>query len=190
MRRNSQASQLKLLVRGAACVLAFASAAAGAAPYDMSVLRIDVPDGFAGPVTQHPDATSTVTGFVKNYPKDTRGTLLQITTYDVGTSLKSMSESARISTTDTYLDQMLAGVARKRMAFKASPPAHIRIGGMAASRESWTGSAQGQGMAGTMYCVIVGGVVVFFHTQDFVDAPAGNREQALRAIETVAFRRK
>ena len=170
--------------------LALAPAIAVATPYDMKMLRIDLPDGFEGPVIQHPDARSTATAFVKRYPGDTRGTLLMITIYDSGGQLKSMPEATRTSTTDTYLGQMMDGVARKRTAFKSSSPTHLRIGGVLASRESWNGMAQGRSISGTMYCAIVGDQVVVFHTQDFDDAPPANRAQAVRAIESVAFTAK
>ncbi|HTA66383.1 MAG TPA: hypothetical protein VK753_12855 [Xanthomonadaceae bacterium] len=178
------------LIRNAVFALALLPATALAAPYFMGVVQIAVPAGFEGPVTQQPDSKSTVSTFVKRYPHDTRGTLLEITTYEVGAQLKSMPESMRTSTTDAYLKQMLDGVAKKRDSFKTSPTAHIRMSGVLASREAWSGVVQGQNMSGTMYCAILGGVVVFFHTQDFDDAPADNRAQAVRAIESVAFKRE
>src|SRR5580658_2743893 len=122
------------LFRNAFCALALLPTATLAAPYGMGVVQIDVPAGFEGPVTQQPDSKSWVAGFVKQYPDDTRGTLLEITTYDVGDQLKSMPESLRVSTTDSYLKQMLGGVARKRTSFKSSPPTHIQLGGVPASR--------------------------------------------------------
>lgn len=175
------------MVHLGALALALAPALAMATPYDMKMVRIDVPDGFEGPVIQHPDARSTATAFVKRYPGDTRGTLLMITIYDSGDQPRSTTEAARASATDTYLGQMIDSVANKRTGFRASPPTHLRIGGVPASRESWTGVVQGRNIAGTVYCAIVGNQVVVFHTQDFDDAPPVNRTQAVRAIESVAF---
>jgi hypothetical protein len=45
-------------------------------------------------------------------------------------------------------------------------------------------------MSGVMYCVIVGDRVVIFHTQDFSDAPPGNRKAALEAIDSVSFAKR
>ena len=39
-----------------------------------------------------------------------------------------------------------------------------------------------------MYCVVIGTVVVSFHTQDLEGAPPENRAAAVQAFESVAVR--
>ena len=162
---------------------------ANAIPYDSGIVHMEIPAGFEGPVTQQPTMEATVGAFVKHYPSDTRGTLIEITTYEFGAKLRSMPDSERIPTMDRYLEQFLGGVERKRTAFTSTSPVHVTIGGLSASRATWNGVAQGQNMSGVMYCVIVGGVVVVFHTQDFDDAPPENRAAAIRSIESAVFGR-
>lgn len=157
-----------------------------ATTYQSNGIRISIPEGFEGPISGTEQGASVV-AFVKKYPGDTRGTLLQITTYDFGQALAGMPEDARQDATDKYLAQFLGGVGHARQSFRIINQGHILIDGIKASRAEWSGQAKGQSMSGVMYCVIVGTRVVALHTQDFEDAPAANRKAVLESIKSVSF---
>lgn len=159
---------------------------ASAADYQDHQIRLSIPDGFEGPISRA-EQGATVVALVKNYPGDTRGTLLQITTYDVGQALAGMPEDARQDATDKYLAQFLGGVEHARQSFRIVSQSHVLLDGIKASRAEWSGEAKGQAMSGVMYCVIVGTRVVAFHTQDFQAAPPANRQAALASIRAVSF---
>lgn len=164
------------------------SGPAAAAVYEDELLRLEVPPGFEGPVRESPGPGASAVGYVKRYSAGERGTLLQITKYDFGTALQGMPEDQRGETADFYLKQFLDGIGRRRTSFMSTVPTRVTLGRIAASRAEWTGIAQGQPMSGVMYCVVVGTVVVSFHTQDFRDAPAENRTMVLRSFEGVTFK--
>jgi len=46
----------------------------------------------------------------------------------------------------------------------------------------------GKRASGVMYCVVIGTVVVSFHTQDIEGAPPENRAAAVKTFESVAVR--
>lgn len=162
------------------------SLTASAATYQDNGIRLSIPDGFEGPVS-HTEQAAAVVAFVKKYPGDARGTLLQVSIYDVGEALAGMPEDARQEATDTYLAQFLSGVEHARQSFRIVNQSHVTLDGIKASRAEWSGDAKGQAMSGVMYCVIVGTRVVAFHTQDFQSAPPANRQAALASIKAVSF---
>lgn len=162
---------------------------ASSSTYEDAGIRVSIPQGFEGPVSRN-EQNATVAAFVKKYPDGVRGTLLQITTYDFGQALVGMPEDARQEGTDRYLAQFLGGVERIRQSFKIVSQGPVLLDGIKASRAVWEGDAKGRPMSGVMYCVIVGTRVVVFHTQDFLDAPPGNRKAALESIESVTLPKK
>ena len=66
--------------------------------------------------------------------------------------------------------------------------AGIELDEIPASRSQWSGTAQGQAMSGVMYCVVVGTVVVSFHTQDTEEGQPNDRNAAIAAFEGVRFK--
>ena len=161
---------------------------ASADQYRDELLVLEVPEGFEGPVEGSPDPQAKTVAYSKPYATAGGGTLLQITEYDMGDALRGMPEEGRGATADYYLAQFLGGVERRRTNFAATAPQRIELGGLPAARVTWTGEAGGQRASGVMYCVVIGTVVVSFHTQDIDGAPPQNRAAAVRAFETVAVR--
>jgi hypothetical protein len=179
---------MKGLATFSLALLLASGGSAEAAVYQDELLTLEVPPGFEGPVREAPGPGASAVAYVKRYSASDRGTLLQITKYDFGTALQGMPEDRRGETADFYLKQFLDGIARRRTSFMSAEPTRVSLGRIAASRAEWTGIAQGQPMSGVMYCVVVGTVVVSFHTQDFRDAPAENRALVVRSFEAVTFK--
>jgi hypothetical protein len=153
--------------------------------YTDQLITIDIPEGFEGPIQESPGPNAKVVGYTKPYQDRDGGTLLQITEYDMGESLRGMPEDARGETADYYLLQFLSGVERRRTNFVAAQPERIMLGGIPGARAKWTGDFAGQQTSGVMYCVVIGTVVVSFHTQDLDGAPQENRAAATKAFEGV-----
>ena len=168
-------------------VLLIASAVS-AEQYRDGVVVLEVPEGFEGPVEGSPDPQAKVVAYTKPYTAANGGTLFQISEYDMGDALRGMPENERGEAAAYYLAQFLGGVERRRTNFSATAPQRIELGGLPGARVTWTGEAAGQRASGVMYCVVIGTVVVSFHTQDIEGAPPGNRAAAVRAFESVAVR--
>ena len=151
--------------------------------YSNDVIELTVPDGFEGPTTGSPGPGATVAGYVKPYSGRSGGTLLQVSTYDFRSALEGMPEAERGNASEYYLLQFLGGVERRRTSFSASRPERISLGGLPASKISWTGRANGLQTSGVMFCVVIGTTVVSLHTQDIDGAPAANRAAAIASIE-------
>jgi hypothetical protein len=154
--------------------------------YKDEVIILDVPDGFEGPIQQSPGPQAKVVGYAKPYQNKSGSTLFQITEYEMGQALREMPEDQRGETADFYLQQFLGGVQRRRANFAAGKAERIVLGGVPGARVRWTGDADGQRTSGIMYCVVIGTVVVSFHTQDIDGAPPENRAAATKAFESVA----
>ena len=172
----------------AALTLMLAVATGAAASYEDDVVRMSVPAQFEGPTTAEPGHGAKVVAFVAKHPAESRGTLLQVSTYDFGAALAGMPEDMRQEGTDGYLKQFLGGIERRRQHFSIVKQEPVVLSGIKASRAEWTGQVEGQPMSGVMYCVIVGTRVVSFHTQDFDDAPRENMNAAIQAITTVVLK--
>lgn len=154
--------------------------------YKDQLITLDVPEGFEGPIRDSSAAPqAVVVAYSKPYQNGDGGTLFQITEYDMGEGLRDMPESARGETAEFYLLEFLGGVERRRTNFVATKPERIELAGIPGARVSWTGEAAGQQMSGVMYCVVIGTVVVSFHTQDLGGAPRENRVAAMMAFEGV-----
>jgi len=155
--------------------------------YQTSLLRLEVPTGFEGPVAGDLGPSASSVAFRRNYPSGPAGTLLQVTTYDFQDALAKMPESQRGQAGDFYLRQFMQGVERKRTSFQSTLPSRVMLGGFPAARATWSGDLGAESMTGVMYCVVVGPMIVVFHTQDKISAPPENRDAALKAIESVTF---
>lgn len=161
---------------------------APAETFSNEVLTFSVPDGFVGPTTGAPGLGANVTAYTKPYSGTPGGTLLQISTYDFRSALEGMPEEERGNASEYYLGQFLGGVERKRTSFSASRPERLSLGGLTASRVTWTGRFNGLSTSGVMYCLIIGTTVVSLHTQDIDGAPTGNRSAAIAAFEGLIVR--
>lgn len=163
---------------------------ASAGTFSNELLTLSVPDGFEGPTTGTPGPGAKVTAYTKPYSGTSGGTLLQISTYDFRSALEGMPEEERGNASDYYVGQFLGGVERKRTSFSATRPERISLGGLPASRATWTGRFNGMATSGVMYCLIVGTTVVSLHTQDIDGAPPSNRSAAIAAIEGLIVRNR
>lgn len=151
------------------------------------LVQLPIPPGFEGPYTTQPGPGSSTSAYLRKIPGQSRGTLLQVTTYEFGSKLAGIPKEELGNGAENYLLQFLAGVQRRRTSFRADKPTRIQLGGLPAARIEWAGTSEGYPMTGVMYCVIVGTVVVSLHTQGFEDSPASDRAAAVRAIEAVTF---
>ena len=182
------AAQRKRLAAVLSILFVFASNVF-AEQYKDKVIILDVPEGFEGPIEGSPGPQAKTVAYTRAYENEDGGTLFQITEYDMGEALLGMPEDKRGETADYYLGQFLGGVERRRANFAAAAPERIVLGGVPAARVKWTGEVAGKRTSGVMYCVVVGTVVVSFHTQDVEGAPPGNRSAAMRAFEGVSVQR-
>ncbi len=155
--------------------------------YQTDLLRLEVPAGFEGPAIGDLGPSASSVAFRRNYPTGPAGTLLQVTTYDFHDALAKMPEDQRGQAADIYLGQFMQGIERKRTSFQSTAPSRVMLGGFPAARSTWSGNLEAEPMTGVMYCVVVGTVIVVFHTQDKVAAPPENRDAAIKAIESVSF---
>lgn len=161
---------------------------ASAETFSNQVLTLSVPDGFEGPTTGSPGPGAKVTAYTKPYLGMSGGTLFQISTYDFKSALEGMPDEERGNASEYYLGQFLGGVERKRTAFSATRPERISLGGLPASRVTWTGRFNDLPTSGVMYCLIIGTTVVSLHTQDMDGAPTSNRSAAVAAFEGLIVR--
>jgi hypothetical protein len=178
--RNGYKWFLLAILSGLISVNAFA------ANYEDIGIRISIPDGFEVSRTHVIQGGKSVS-FRKNYPGESRGTVLQISTYDFGQAAAGIPEKARQDATDKILGQYLTGGVLAKQSFRAVARRHVLLDGIKASRADLDGELNGYPLSAILYCVIVGTRGVVFFVQDFRDAPQDNREAALKAIESVSF---
>ena len=91
---------------------------------------------------------------------------------------------------DKYLLDFLKGVERRRILFSQGKIVHISLGGIPASKISWSGIFDGLETNGVMYCVIVGSKIISLHTQDIGDEITPNMSQVIKAIESLTVTQK
>jgi hypothetical protein len=153
----------------------------------MQLINITIPAGFDGPQKSVPAPYTHMEVYLRRIPNKNRGTLLQITTYELGPKLAEIAENAPGDRAEHYLLEFLKSIASKRSAFQAAAPDRVELGGLPAARVEWTGDADGRHMSGVMYCVIVDTTAVTLHVQGFSDSPAQDVTNAIQAIEAVTF---
>ena len=188
-RRRTIASA-EIMIRAILFFLISLPSAPALAGFPSEIVQLLPPKGFEGPTSTDGPGGAHIEAYVHRISGTDRSTLLQLTTYDFGSKLEGIPKKELGNGAEHYLMQFLGGVERARMNFHASKPTQITLGGSPGARVDWTGEARGQSMSGVMYCVIVGTVVVTFHTQSFEDSPPEDRTAALHAIESVTFRTK
>jgi hypothetical protein len=154
---------------------------------DFGPISISVPEGFDGPLGGAKDGAVTA-AWVKHHTDSEGGTLLQVTTYDEGSNLRGTTREQQAANAKKYLLDFVRGVARRRDNFKLGPVEPLSLAGLAAARVEWTGSVGSVSGIGVMYCVLVGGTIVSFHTQDTGSEITTAMKSAMAAIEGVKTR--
>lgn len=152
---------------------------------------LKAPTGFVGPVTLDASQDVHVLAYSRDRPEGEPRTLLQISYFDLGEPLSRLDEEGRQAGARFYAMQFLKGVERLRNGFHAGEPIDVRIEGHPAARVAWTGMLKGERDGtpahGVMTAVLVGTVVYVLHVQDVVDAPAGDMQSALLAVDQMSF---
>ena len=165
------------------------SQSAVAGIYEDSVLKIDIPAGFKGPLVESPSPELQLIGYSLPYASEAGGTLFQISKFNIGPLVKPIPHEKLGAASEFYLKQFMAGVERKRTDFTSGPVLKTKLNGIPASRIEWSGRLEGQQMSGVMYCVVAGNVVIMLHTQDAIGAPEKPRKATLRAFDKIVIRR-
>lgn len=167
------------------CLLLLARAGTLPAQYQDETVRLAVPAGFEGPEVLTPSPGMKIVGYVREIPGTGRGTLLQVSTIEVGAAELSQQGSGNVQATESLLDEFLLSVERRRETFEVATRGRVDLSGLSAARAEWRGLSRGRGMHGVAYCVIVGSRVVILHAQTFNDAPEDHFPAAVQAIESV-----
>lgn len=167
-------------------VLLAAFVSAPCRAHDDGLIRLQVPAGFAGPTVEQRDGLH-IAAYVRAWSADGRGSLLQVSRWDFGDRVAPPPAARRGEAAEGLALQFLAGIQRRRQDFRTDPPERIRLGGVEAARITWTGKAEGHGMRGAMYALIVGNHGIALHAQDFDDAPPEHHAAARAAIEALSI---
>jgi hypothetical protein len=154
---------------------------------DAGPLVIAVPQGFDGPVRSVEGGGVTV-AWVKRRPASDIGTLLQVSSIDVGASLDGLTPAQRAEGAGHYLLEFIRGIARQRGDFELGDVDQVTLARLPAARVRWTGTVSGRPAIGVMYCVLVGHSVVSLHTQDGGSEITPAMYSAIGAIEGVRVR--
>jgi len=154
---------------------------------DVGPLSISVPPGFDGPSTGEKEGGVT-SAWVKHRPGSEGGTLLQVTSIDMGAALNGITRAQRAEGAKHYLMEFVGGVARRRENFKQTEVEALSLAGVPAARLRWTGTVEGSPAIGVMYCVLVGTTIISLHTQDLGSEVTPAMKAAMAAIESVVVR--
>jgi hypothetical protein len=154
---------------------------------DAGPLVISVPEGFDGPIRSEKDGGMTI-AWVKRRPGMEGGTLLQISSVDLGASLDGVTAAQRLEGARHYLLEFVGGIEQKRGNFDLGEVEQVSLAGLPAARVRWTGTVGDIAAVGVMYCVLVGRSVVSLHTQDLGFVITPSMYSAMSAIEGVRVR--
>jgi len=157
------------------------AAATGA---DFGPISITVPQGFDGPIGGGKGSAKTA-AWIRRHADAQGGTLLQVTTYDDGPDLRSVSWQARAQSAKKYLLEFVAGVAQQRENFQLGEVESLSLAGEPAARVRWTGTVGSAMAIGVMYCVLLDTSIVSFHTQDTGSEITDAMKSAMAAIESI-----
>lgn len=156
--------------------------------YDFEDGIIDIPKGFEGPMSQNIGPGSSSTAY--KFPHaDGSAALLQITTWNPGTSFPQMSEQELKEGSKNYLLQFLGGIERKRENFERQEVEFIEISGRPAAKVEWNGTIQEKSIHGVMYCLVYNSKIYSFHTQDFSSFNGKYTKMAVNAFENIELKR-
>lgn len=148
-------------------------------------LVLNVPSQFKGPASSTPAADTRIVGYTTGDDSGKPGTVLQVTRLLADGPPPAMSEAETTRMTSRYVLEMLAGVERRRTDFARTSPEVLRLGGLLASKVTWTGKMNGLPMNGAMYCVIVGNELVTLHAFGPGESPDPSTSQAISAIQNL-----
>ncbi|GAB3024229.1 hypothetical protein [Bowmanella dokdonensis] len=157
--------------------------------YEFSAGEIEIPSGFEGPTTARPNPAVEVIGFKRPHEGSDKGTLLQISIFTPPNGIPSLSEDEQVKFAKQYLLQFLGGVERQRSNFEKTEIEIIKISGVSTAKIKWSGEAFGEILNGVMYCLIHGGSILSFHTQDFAVYEDKYVNLAVTSIESLKLER-
>jgi len=175
------------LIRRGSLALLWLVCSGVALPADVGPVSLTVPEGFEGPATNQENGGLTA-AWIKRPVGTAGGTLLQISTVDMGSSLDGLAPDQRVEATEHYLLEFVKGVAQKREGFALGAIDTVTVAGQPAARVRWTGRLGDAPAIGVMYCVIVGHTLVNFRTQDEGSDITPAMYTAITAIEGVRTR--
>jgi hypothetical protein len=190
MTHAMHAMTLHVMVRWTSIALLCAAGIFGnnaALPAEVGPVNLAVPDGFEGPVT-NAEADGMTAVWVKRPVGMTNGTLLQVSTVDLGASLDGITADQRIEAVKHYLLEFTKGVAQQRAGFELGTVDSVTLAGLPAARVRWTGILGETPTIGVMYCVFVGRSLVNFRTQDQGSEITPAMYSAITAIEAMRVR--
>jgi hypothetical protein len=150
-------------------------------------ISLEIPRGFDGPLSQDLNGAA-VYAFTKSSTAPEVRTMFQISIYDTGKALPKLSNEKMWAGTDKSVLAMLKGVERRRTNFNQGKITHMHLGGIPASKISWSGDYEGVPANGVMYCVMVGSKLVSLHTQETSGKSTPNMSEAIRAIESLSIK--
>ena len=143
---------------------------------------LDLPPAFEGPKVQSEGASRTAYVFSAPGAKTGTPVTLQITTLEQ--KLPSGANPARLAeVAKRFLVQILAGIERRRVAFRRGPPTSIELAGAPGASIAWTGLYSDLKTNGIMFCVVDENGAVFFHVTGGGYLPDAHMESAIHAIE-------
>jgi hypothetical protein len=154
---------------------------------DVGPLSIAVPAGFDGPKTGTKEG-AVMTAWVKRRPGEDGGTLLQVSTVDMGAAMNGITTVQRAEGAKHYLLEFIGGVARRRDNFKLGEVEPVSLAGVPAARVQWTGGVGEVQAIGVMYCVLVGNSIISMHAEDMGSEITPAMQLAMAAIEGVRVR--
>ena len=173
--------------RLAALLLLAATWVVAAVAFESETFILDVPFGFQGPITLS-SAEGSIIAFTKPHANAPTATLLQISILDVRSEVPVLPPQDLGLASERYLIQALGTIERLRSNFVSTKPTRVMLDGLPASRVTWVGETQNRRLHGVMYCVVVHGRVLQFHTQDLDTAPPNNFRDAESSIEHIRFK--
>jgi hypothetical protein len=158
-----------------------------AAPADVGPVSVTVPEGFEGP-EMNAEGDGLTAAWVKRPVAMVGGTLLQISTVDLGASLDGITGEQRIEAVGHYLLEFIKGVSQQREDFELGTVDAVTLAGLPAARVRWTGRLGVTPTIGVMYCVLVGHALVNVRIQDEGSQITPAMYGAITAIEGMRVR--
>jgi drug/metabolite transporter (DMT)-like permease len=158
-----------------------------ALPADLGPVSLTVPEGFEGP-EMNAEGDGLTAAWVKRPVGTVGGTLLQVSTVDLGNSLDGITAEQRVEAAKHYLLEFIKGVSQQRDSFELGTVDAVTLAGLPAARVRWTGRRGVTPSIGVMYCVLVGHSLVNFRTQDEGSQITPAMYSAITAIEAMRVR--
>jgi len=163
-------------------LLAFHAPPLFAATFEDAGIRIEIPEGYVGPVASD-RGTSRSRGFRKPHPGSDLNTAILITVNDFGPSFAKQAATEGEALAREYLADFIGEIARNRTGFRAGKVQRVMISGVPAFRIGWSGAAQGIDFEGIVYCLVSGSRVIQVQVQDAAKHAKVRIPEASRAVE-------